>query len=179
MTNSVEMVIHIVAGLAALCFGRRLFWLFVGVAGFVAAFEFASVLLPGWEPWLVLCIALGAGIGGALLAVGLQYVAAALAGFAAGAYATVPLATVLGGTSWIPFVGGALGALLMFLLFDWALIVLSALTGARALVAVSGLGGPIYTGVWLLLSAVGIGIQASLLPASTHPLARRSTRDTE
>lgn len=176
MTNAFEIAIHVVAGLAALCFGRKLFWLFVGVAGFVAAFEFVSLLLPGTQPWLVLCIALAAGIIGAWLAAGLQYFAAALAGFAAGAYATLPLAAALGGMNWIPLLGGALGALLMFLLFDWTLIALSALTGAGSLIAVSGLSGPLATGAWLLLAAIGIGIQAALLAPATHPLAHRRAR---
>jgi len=164
--------VHVVAGLAALCFGRRLFWLFVAVAGFVVAFEFVPALLPGQEPWLVWCIALGAGVVGVLVAIWLQYLAAALAGFAAGAYASVPLAAALGGAAWIPVLGGALGALLMLLLFDGALIVLSALIGARALVAVSGLEGPTAAILWLVLAGIGMAIQASLLSPATHPVRR-------
>ena len=173
VTDLFAAAVHGVAGLAALCFGRRLFWLFVGVAGFMGAFELVPSLLPGQEPWLVLCIALGAGVVGALVAVWLQYLAAALAGFAAGAYAAVPLATALGGTAWIPLLGGALGALLMLLVFDWALILLSALIGARALIAVSGLEGPAATVSWLVLAGIGMAIQASLLSPATPP-ARKS-----
>jgi hypothetical protein len=171
MTDPFTAAAHVIAGLAALCFGRRLFWLFVGVAGFLVAFEFVPAALPGREPWVVWCIAVAAGVAGALVAVGLQYFAAALAGFAAGAYVAVPLALALGGTTWIPLLGGALGALLMVLVFDWALIALSALIGARALVAVSGLEGAAAAALWLVLAALGMGIQASLLAPAT-PRAR-------
>ncbi len=169
--------IHILAGLAALCFGRRLFWLFVGVAGFVAAFEFVPALLPGQEPWVVLAIALLAGIVGAFLAVSLQYVAAAIAGFVAGSYASVPIAAAFGSSGWIPIAGGVLGVVVMLLVFDWALIFLSAATGARALVSVSGLHGFAAIALWVGLSAFGIGIQASLLSRAKHPLARRRHRE--
>ena len=177
MTDPLTLGIYAIAGLAALCFGRRLFWLFVGAAGFVAAFQLVSSLLPGRQSWLLLCIALGGGIAGALLAVGLQYVAAALAGFVAGAYATIPLAQAFGASPWIILLAGVLGALLMLLVFDWALIVLSALLGARALVVVSGLVGPLAALAWLLLTGLGVGIQASMLSPSSHPLANRPPRE--
>lgn len=175
MTDSLAATAaHAIAGLAILLFGRRLFWLFVAVAGFVVAFELVPTVLHGGEPWIVWCIALVAGALGALAAVGLQYLAAAIAGFAAGGYATVPLAAALGGASWIPLLGGALGAVLMLLVFDWALIALSALVGARALVSVSGLEGPGAAAAWLALAAIGMAIQASFL-APARPLAARRT----
>lgn len=173
MTDPLSAAAHVIAGLAALCFGRRLFWLFVAVAGFLVAFEFVPAALPGREPWVVWCIALAAGVAGALVAVGLQYLAAALAGFAAGAYVAVPLAAALAGPAWIPLLGGVLGALLMVLVFDWALIALSALIGARALVAVSGLEGAAATALWLVLAAIGMAIQASLLAPATPPARER------
>jgi hypothetical protein len=169
---------HAIAGLVILCFGRRLFWLFVAVAGFVVAFELVPAALPGREPWLVWCIALAAGLVGAMVAMGLQYLAAALAGFAGGAYASVPLAAALGGAPWIPLLGGALGALLMLLVFDWTLIALSALVGARALVAVAGLEGMTAVAAWLALAAIGMAVQASLLaPARPLPVRRRPDED--
>jgi hypothetical protein len=168
------IAIQAIAGIAILCLGRRLFWLFVGVAGFVTAFELVPLLFPGHPAWLIFCIALAAGVAGGLVAVGLQYVAAALAGFAAGVYVVTPFAAWWGATAWMPFLGGILGALVLFLAFDWALIVLSAFTGSSVLVSLSGLQGHSSIVLWLLLAAFGIGLQASLLSSATHPLAHRS-----
>jgi hypothetical protein len=173
VSGSYAVMLQGVAGLAALCFGRKLFWLFVSVAGFMAAFEFAPALAPSREPWLVWCIALIAGLAGALVAVWMQYLAAGLAGFMAGAYAIVPFAVALGGSPWIPVVGGVLGALLLLLVFDSALILLSALIGARALVGVAGLEGATATIAWLVVAVLGMAVQASLLAPAVPPARRR------
>ena len=39
--------LNIIAGLAVLFFGRRLFWLFVGGVGFIVGFQIASEVLQG------------------------------------------------------------------------------------------------------------------------------------
>lgn len=166
--------VHVVLGVAALGFGRRLFWLFVGAAGFLVAFALVSAAMPDRASWLAWVLALAAGAVGALVAVGLQYAAAGLAGFAAGAYAALPLAATWGASPWIVLLGGLVGALAMGLLFDPALIALSALLGARALVAVSGLEGRAALGLGAVLVVVGIAVQAAAFaPASPPPRRRR------
>jgi hypothetical protein len=75
----------LLAGIALLLAGRRLFWLFVGVVGFFAGLRFAlQVLGPRADlRWIV---ALAAGLLGIVLAIALQRLAVALAGFFVGGY---------------------------------------------------------------------------------------------
>ena len=61
-------VIGVLAGIALLVLGRKLFWLFVGVVGFVAGAALATQLFEIQPDWLVIVFALGAGLLGALLA---------------------------------------------------------------------------------------------------------------
>jgi hypothetical protein len=177
-TDLLAPILQLLTGAAILLLGRRLFWLFVAVAGFLASFDLVPRLLPGCPEWLSLLVAVAAGGLGALLAVGLQYVAAALVGFVAGSYASVPLAALLGGAgaSWIPLLGGISGALLMALLFDWTLIVLSALVGARAVLLAFGLDGAWAGATWLALAAVGAAFQATALAPAATP-RRVKSRD--
>lgn len=172
-TDSLAVVLQVLAGAAILLAGRRLFWLFVAIVGFLASFDVVPRLLPEGPQWLVLVVALVAGVVGALLAMALQYVAAGLVGFVGGAYGSVPLLVLLGGhgAGWIPLAGGVVGAVLMVLLFDWALIVLSALVGARAVLLPFSSGAWGWL-AWLALAAVGIAVQASLLPPAAPPRRR-------
>jgi len=156
-------------GLLLLVLGRRLFWLFVGVAGFVVGVEAAPYILPHQTPVFTLAIALVLGLIGALLALFLQKVAIAIGGFVAGGYlAAVLCAPLLGGTgiaypgAWICFiVGGILGAVLMFIFFNWALIILSSMHGAHLILR--GLHTPrhYFNLLFLVLALVGIFIQAA------------------
>ncbi len=127
--------LRIVAGIVLLVLGRRLFWLFVALIGFVSGIQVATGLFPGQPEWMILAIALTAGVLGALLALFLQWLAIGLAGFFAGAYVVVRLLHVTGlttnGMDWLLFlVGGIIGLILIVILFDWALIILSSLFGA-------------------------------------------------
>jgi len=79
------------------------------------------------------------------------------------------------GASWLPLLGGIVGAVMMVLVFDWALIVLSALAGARAVLLPFGLEGPWEVVAWLVLAAVGVAYQSSrLAPAALPQRDRRS-----
>jgi hypothetical protein len=65
---------------------------------------------------------------------------------------------------WIPIItGGVIGAILMGALFDWALIILSSLSGATLIVETFQLETSISLIALLVLLAVGIGIQASAM----------------
>jgi hypothetical protein len=160
-------VLSIILGGALLLAGRKLFWLFVGAAGFVAGLQLATQFWQGPE---ILAILLGLVVGVifALLAIFLQGVAIGVAGFLAGGYILTVLAGMLGlnlgAFSWIVYViGGIIGVLLMVFLFDWALIVLSSLAGAslisQALLLPAELAGMIF----LALVIVGVVIQAFTL----------------
>ncbi|RPI96782.1 MAG: hypothetical protein EHM40_00540 [Chloroflexi bacterium] len=132
-------VINLILGGALLVAGRKLFWLFVGAAGFVTGIQLATRF---WEGSDVLAIVVGLVIGVifALLAIFLQALAIGIAGFLAGGYILTVLAAmvgidVTGAVTWIVYIaGGVLGVILVSFLFDWALITLSSLAGAALIV---------------------------------------------
>ncbi len=79
------IAVQILIGALLLAFGRRLFWLFVGVCGFAAGLYVASQLVAAQSEWLALLVALSAGAVGALLAIFFQRLAVGVAGFLGGA----------------------------------------------------------------------------------------------
>jgi hypothetical protein len=157
---------NIIPGLVLLIFGRKLFWIFVAIAGFLVGMEFAGMMLPHQPLWIRLLIALGAGFLGAILAVLVQRVAFALAGFYGGAYIALLLAQPLGlaGSGMVLFfVGGVAGAVFAVLIMDWAIILLSCLVGAGAIVEALGLGQSISIIVFLALVLIGAFAQSKFL----------------
>ncbi len=161
-------IVRILVGIALLTLGRKLFWLFVGVAGFMFGFGLATQYFRGQPDWVVLVIALAAGLVGVLLALFLQRFAVGVAGFVAGGYILINLLNAVGWQidqfAWLPFViGGIIGAVLVLILFDWALIILSSLTGAT-LIAQAIHFGPLITALaFIVLLILGIAIQASMM----------------
>src|SRR5215216_6879407 len=160
-------VINLILGVALLFAGRKLFWLFVGAAGFVAGLQLATQFWQGPE-LLAIIVGLVVGVIFALLAILLQGVAIGVAGFLAGGYILTVLAGMIGlnqgAFSWIVYLmGGIIGVLLVIFLFDWAIITLSSLAGAslitQALLLPSGIGGVIF----IVLVIVGVVIQASMM----------------
>jgi hypothetical protein len=159
-------IIRIAVGILLLLFGRRLFWLFVGAVGFVFGIEAAALVFPGGPDWIIIVIALLAGIVGALLAIFIQGLAIGLAGFLAGGYCIVSVLSVLspefGQFAWLGFLlGGIVGAVLVVMLFHWALIILSSLTGAIIIVQGFSLSPPVSLLLSGLLFVVGVAMQAS------------------
>jgi hypothetical protein len=161
-------ILRILIGILVLILGRKLFWLFVAVVGFAFGAALGTQLFQGQPDWLILVIALGAGLLGALLAIFLQEIAVAVAGFIGGGYIALILLNALGQdpgpASWLPFlIGGIIGLVLMIALFDWALIVLSSLVGAGLILQAIQLRRPIEGLLSLILVVIGIAIQASLM----------------
>jgi Domain of unknown function (DUF4203) len=129
-------IVSALIGVIILFFGRRLFWLCVAALGFAAGVQLAPQLVHEPSALLQLSFAVLLGFIGALLALFLQKLAVALAGFIAGGRLAIGLAATFfvqyTAHSWLIFViGGMIGALLLLLLFDWALIFISALIGAH------------------------------------------------
>jgi hypothetical protein len=160
-------VISLILGATLLIAGRKLFWLFVGAAGFVAGMQLTTQFWQGPEI-LAIIIGLVVGVVFALLAIFLQGVAIGVAGFLAGGYVLTVLAGMIGlnqgSFSWLVYlIGGIIGVLLVIFLFDWALITLSSLAGAslitQALVLPGGIGGVLF----LALVIVGVVIQGSTM----------------
>src|SRR6202040_2527735 len=92
MMNLSVPIISALIGAVILLFGRKLFWLFVAAVGFAAGVEFAPHLIHEPSPLLALTLALVLGFVGALLAIFLQKIAIAVAGFLAGGKLAVAIA---------------------------------------------------------------------------------------
>lgn len=175
-TNLSVPLIGVIVGAAILLFGRKLFWLFVAALGFAVGIEIAAYFIHDPPVWMTLVIALALGILGALLAIMLQKLAIAVAGFVAGGR----LAAVLMAAFFTDYpnyrgitfvIGGIVGALLLLALFDWVLILLSSVEGAHLIG--SGIVLP-QTGAAILFVALvvlGVVVQGSMLRGS-----RRATR---
>ena len=167
-------LLNIVVGLLLLLFGRRLFWLFIAGLGFVVGARLASDVFAFEPQWMVLLTAISLGLAGLLLAVFLQGVVVAICGFLAGGYLLYTLTMEAhfdhDFIAWIAFfLGGFLGAKLVSIWIDWALIVLSAMTGAAVLcqsVPIPPLASP---AVLVALVAIGIGTQARHLALEQSP----------
>lgn len=159
-------ILSLIAGGALLLVGRTLFWLFVAGAGFAAGLQLAPRLLGIESQLLVFTIAVIAGLLGALLAIFLQQLAILVAGFFSGGYFLLTMLGIFGVSmgryDWLPFViGGIMGALLIALLFDWALIILSSLAGASLVVQNIQLEPTMELLALIGLFVVGMIIQAT------------------
>lgn len=158
------VLLTLLVGVLVLVLGRRLFWLFVGAVGFELGMRVAMQIV-GQEPaWQVMTISLVAGLLGALLAVFLQRAALAIAGFFAGGYLLLGLISALdlqvGQLAWLFLIaGGIIGTIFVFMLFDWALIVLSSLLGAQLLVGTTSLEPLFRALLFVVLVALGVIIQ--------------------
>src|SRR5882762_9007846 len=85
-------IVGALIGVVILLFGRKLFWLCVAAVGFAAGVELAPHLVHEPSPLLALTVALVLGFMGALLALFLQKIAIAVAGFLAGGKLAVAIA---------------------------------------------------------------------------------------
>lgn len=161
---SLVVALQVAAGAVVLCAGRRLFWLFVGVVGFACGLEVATLLLHGTPRLPALLIAVFAGLAGAVLAYALQETIVAVVGFFTGAYLGLTFAGAFSAVAphavWLVALGGGLaGAVLLLVLFDWALIVLSALFGASFIAAALAVHPPLQGTVVIVLTLLGVGAQ--------------------
>ena len=165
-------------GLISLFAGRQLYWVFVGAAGFLLAFNLAQRFFGVESEVLLLILGLVAGVAGALLAVLVQRFAVALAGFIAGGFLLFYGAQLLGLesdvlTTILFIAGGILGAILTSILFDPALIILSSLLGASLLAQTAqrslDLTQTLTIIILLVLVIVGLAVQFS----AWQPRARR------
>lgn len=167
----------VLLGLILLILGRKLFWLFVAIAGFLVGLEFARVILADHARWVLILFGLGAGLVGALLAMLLERVAFALAGFFAGAYLALILGQSLGADrAGILFLaaGGVIGALIAAVIMDRAIILLSSLVGAGAVVEGLALGLRESWIVFVLLVIAGVLVQARLMNPARGGRNRRA-----
>lgn len=183
MSITPALILTVIAGFAILLFGRQLFWLFVGVVGFLVAFEFANQYMAGQPPWVILLIAVVAGVAGALLSVFVQYGVVAVAGFLAGALLAQSLLQAMTTpmpewTTWPALIiGGLLGAIMVLVVFDWALILLSSVMGATMLVQTVNLPGVLDVVAFVGLLIIGIAFQVLMMPPSGALVDRHRTAE--
>jgi hypothetical protein len=167
--------VGLLVGAAILLLGRKLFWLFVAAIGFALGAEIAPQIMHRPPALLALVMAVGLGVLGALVAVLLQKFAIAVSGFLAGGWFAIGLSAFFAGhvrnVELVFFVGGILGAILLLVLFDWALILFSSLAGARLIATAILLSQTSRTILFILLVVTGIVVQTSMLSK-----ARRSAR---
>jgi hypothetical protein len=164
-------IVGALIGIVILFFGRKLFWLCVAAVGFAAGVEIAPHLVHEPSPLLALTVALVLGLIGALLALFLQKIAIAVLGFLAGGKLAGSIAAAFfvqyAQYSTIIFVvGGIIGAILLLVLFDWALIVVSSLIGAHLIQSTIVLPPSGSTIVFIGLTILGIVVQAASLRRS-------------
>src|SRR6267378_4414749 len=161
-------IVGALIGAVILFFGRKLFWLCVAAVGFAAGTEIAPHLVHEPSPLLALTVALVLGLIGALLALFLQKIAIAVLGFLAGgklagAIAAAFFVQYAQYSTVIFLAGGIIGAILLLVLFDWALIVVSSLIGAHLIQSTIVLPPSGSTIVFLGLAIVGMVVQAASL----------------
>lgn len=164
---STTAILSLILGISLLFFGRRLFWLFVAVAGFIAGITLAPQLISSQSELVILFIAIIFGIIGAFLAIFLEGIAILIAGFLAGGYLMTTLVASLGVSvsadpSMSYIIGGIIGLLLVAVFFGWAIIILSALLGAQIIMPALHVSESIHWGVFLVLVVVGIAVQAGI-----------------
>jgi hypothetical protein len=160
-------ILIVLLGIVVLLAGRRLFWVTVAAVGFVVSLFFVVGYMQDQPAWLVLVVALAVGIIGALLAILLQEVAVAVAGFLAGGYVLVWLLQVLNINlnQWdlaAFVVAGVIGAILALYLLDIALIVLSSILGAAMILQVFQLDPVLTLVLFVVLVIIGLVAQTRL-----------------
>lgn len=168
--------LYAILGLVLLLRGRKLYWFFIGLVGFIVGVIIGLNLVSagGWLRWLLI---IGLGIGFAMLARIAQKLMAVIAGaLVLGfiGYMLPPVSWPIAARYVAAVILGLIGAIIGLKLFDWALIIGSALLGAMllngAIPQVAGLAGlpPLTVSIqWLILAGlvvVGILIQAMSLP---------------
>jgi hypothetical protein len=133
-------------GLMVAFFGRRSFWVFAAVVGFVLGLWLASGMGANLPTWAQPLLALVLGLAGAALGFFAPRPAAAIIGSLVLALLGVALVRSHGAAVWLQWLIaialGFVGAFLFWRLLDWALVVGSSLLGALlASVSLTGLFG--------------------------------------
>ncbi len=161
-------IVNLVLGVVLLTTGKKLYWLFVAVVGFVIGLSLATQYLQLNPAWLVYLVALGVGVVGAVMATFLQHLAIAMVGFIAGGYGAAYLFGLLGKNpapyNWMAFIiGGIVGLFLVASIFNWALYIISAWAGATLITQAIGLQqAQLGLVLFFVLFVLGMIIQAGL-----------------
>lgn len=157
----------IILGLCLLFAGRKLFWLSVGVLGFIVGMQYAPILLPEADGFLIFGIAIAFGILGAVLALSFEWIAILFIGFLGGAYFLANVSAFFSADAQlintIAIIGGIVGIFVMAIAFDTALIVISSLVGGLLITNQSGLTDLLWILSFLFCLTLGIFMQSFAL----------------
>lgn len=162
-------VLAIAGGAALLLFGRRLYWLALGGAGFFAGLWLAGEIFERISSWVDLGLGFLLGVAGAALAIFVQKLAIGIAGFVAGGAAALWVISLFDESVlqqpslWLlaaGIVGAVVGTALASTLFEASLIAFSSLVGALLIASRSGLGAPRESWLFVVLLAVGLLAQS-------------------
>jgi hypothetical protein len=153
-----------IACIILLFWGRKLFWLFVASMGFLLGFYYAPLFFPTQSLFLIWVISMIAGILGAILAVFAKDAAIIISGFVAGLYITYTILFLIhfphSQLNWILLIlGGGVTAWLLFNIFDYVLIFLSAFVGAYTLVKIFNIFPQFSLIIFFIFFCVGIVFQ--------------------
>jgi len=184
-------IIYLVLGIILLTTGKKLYWLFVAIIGFLIGYAVSTQYLHLQlnPPWLIYIVSLVGGVVGAMLGVFVQHLAIALAGFIVGGYGAILLTGLLGITNQVSnlmafIVGGVIGLLLVASVFNWALYILSSWAGATLVITAIDLKGVVGTIVFFTLFVLGMIIQVGLfrekpkkVPAPVKPVVPEANKE--
>lgn len=156
--------VPILLGVLLLFLGRRVFWLFVGGVVFVVVMDIASRFVHHQES-TIFYVAVVVGVLAAALGYFLQKVALRVAGFVAGGFLAFTLMEQhfpqVATEWWVPALGGGVvGVVVVSFLFDWAIIILSAVIGAYVITVTLALEATNSLVTLAVLSIIGIVVQA-------------------
>ena len=156
------------SGVVLLVLGWKVFWLFVGMLGFAAGLQAAQHYFGPQPFWVLWAAGLVCGIIGAVLALFFQKLAIGIGGFVAGSTIALHLTLMMGHDpgALVALIGGVGGVVALYLLFDWALIILSSLVGTSFIIEALGRQAPYAPVLSAVLIAAGVIFQARLLLAS-------------
>ena len=126
------LVIRGVIGGILLFLGRELNFLFAGAMAALIGYRLTPILPPQWPAWSDAAFMITLAVIVAIIVLINERLGYFLSGFLAGGFfLTEYYAPGVFGIPWLPFiVGGVIGALILGLLTEWALILVSAGIGA-------------------------------------------------
>ena len=154
---------NFILGLVLLLAGRKLFWISVGIIGFLIGMDYTEVFVDPTNGVMTFVMALCLGIVGAGLAYLFQWAAIILVGFLGGGYLLVNIlfnGLLAAPVSYVVFIlGGIIGLSIMVLTFDWALIGYSALLGTILLVRTLNVDEATRVVCFVAILAVGVIVQ--------------------
>ncbi len=156
--------LRLIAGVLTAFFGRKLYWFSIAAVGFFAALQLTSRWFEDQNAWIAIALAVIAGGIGAILAVTVQKIAVGLMGFLLGGYLLLQLLNAFdfqaGAWGWVIFLfGGLLGMALLSAIFEWSLIILTAIIGSLLITQSALLPEANRTLIFVIALFLGMGIQ--------------------